>query len=299
MRCRTLLVLIAAVVALPGLPGRAQPPTRLAPALTDVTKIKRLIRQNTNNTEIVSFSDRGQHPVRVVRGKPPSSGASAGYGASAIIIGTMQQTMPLRIPLGEPAPVAVAATAPIGAFVQVVTFNNRVREGVTVLRGSVLSVPANRDPPALASGSDLDLFHMGNGADLDRVAFAVDGAESSHGTDPGMWRPDASGPQGPMQVSAAAASDSGGGDRFDLMQNRRLGRAYLSRLFERYGNWSDTVAAYNWGPGNMDAWIAQGRPAPEFPLEVARYRERVLRDGGIRGGPGSPLSRTDWRISIP
>src|SRR2546421_11955474 len=39
---------------------------------------------------------------------------------------------------------------------------------------------------------------------LDRVASAVDGAESSHGKDIAMWRPDLSGPQGPMQVSEAA-----------------------------------------------------------------------------------------------
>ena len=38
---------------------------------------------------------------------------------------------------------------------------------------------------------------------LDRVATAVDGAESSHGKDIAMWRPDPFGPQGPMQVGAA------------------------------------------------------------------------------------------------
>jgi hypothetical protein len=62
---------------------------------------------------------------------------------------------------------------------------------------------------------------------LDRVASAVDGAESSHGSDMAMWRPDPSGPQGPMQVSEAAATDVGGGDRFDALQNRAIGRAYL------------------------------------------------------------------------
>jgi hypothetical protein len=36
---------------------------------------------------------------------------------------------------------------------------------------------------------------------LDRVATAVGGAESSHGKDIAMWRPDLSGPRGPMQVS--------------------------------------------------------------------------------------------------
>jgi hypothetical protein len=61
---------------------------------------------------------------------------------------------------------------------------------------------------------------------LDRVALAVDGAESSHGADAKMWRPEVDGPQGLMQVSAAAAMDVGNGDRFDPGENRALGRAW-------------------------------------------------------------------------
>jgi soluble lytic murein transglycosylase-like protein len=79
-----------------------------------------------------------------------------------------------------------------------------------------------------------------------------------------------------MQVSAAAAFDVGGGDRFDLTQNRALGRAYLARMFRRYGNWADAVTAYNWGPGNVDAWIIGGRAPDKLPLGVERYRSRVL-----------------------
>jgi hypothetical protein len=113
-------------------------------------------------------------------------------------------------------------------------------------------------------------------AALDRVALAVDGVESSHGADPKMWRSDPAGPQGPMQVSAAAAIDVGNGDRFDPTENRLLGRAYLDRLYRRYANWADAVAAYNWGPGRMDAWIDDGRPIEKFPEVVALYRVRVL-----------------------
>src|SRR5216684_1514051 len=99
------------------------------------------------------------------------------------------------------------------------------------------------------------LLVPGGGAVLDRVAFAVDGAESSQGADPRMWRSEPNGPQGPMQVSADAAADAGGGDRFDDKENRTLGRAYLARMYRRYRCWPDAVAAYNWGPGRMDIWI--------------------------------------------
>ena len=111
---------------------------------------------------------------------------------------------------------------------------------------------------------------------LNRMASAVEDAESSHGTDPLMWRSDLSGPQGPMQISAAAAEDVGGGDRFDESMNRALGRAYLDQMHRRYGSWPDAVAAYNWGPGHMDAWISGGRPLDKFPQAVERYQIRVL-----------------------
>jgi hypothetical protein len=121
-------------------------------------------------------------------------------------------------------------------------------------------------------------------APLDRAASAVDGAESSHGQNVAMWRADPSGPQGPMQVTEAAATDVGGGDRFDLLQNRAIGRAYLQQLFSRYGNWPDAIAAYNWGMGNMDAWVKAGRPPDKFLIGVAVYQRRVLHESGLCSG---------------
>src|SRR6516164_2976781 len=118
-------------------------------------------------------------------------------------------------------------------------------------------------------------------APLDRLATAVDGAESSYGKDMAMWRPDPSGPQGPMQVSEAASTDVGGGDRFDLTQNRAIGRAYLAQLHGRYKNWPDAIAAYNWGTGKMDAWVKAGRPPGGFLVGVATYLRRVLRDSDL------------------
>ena len=132
---------------------------------------------------------------------------------------------------------------------------------------------------------------------LDRIAYAVDGAESSHGTDLTMWRSDPSGPQGPMQVSEAAAADVGGGDRFDSTENRALGRAYLVQLYRRYKNWPDAIAAYNWGMGNVDNWISAGRPSDKFVSSVAAYLRRVLHDSGMCDGSTamplrSPRART-------
>jgi hypothetical protein len=129
------------------------------------------------------------------------------------------------------------------------------------------------------------------GGILDRIAYGVDGAESSHGGDPGMWRPEPNGPQGPMQVSAAAAADVGGGDRFDDTENRALGRAYLAHMFRCYGSWPDAIAAYNWGPGHLDEWIGTGRLADKFPAAVERYRTRVLVTSGLPAAGGAANAR--------
>jgi hypothetical protein len=84
-----------------------------------------------------------------------------------------------------------------------------------------------------------------------------------------------------MQITEAAATDVGGGDRSDTDQNRAIGRAYLAQLYWRYKNWPDAIAAYNWGLGNLDAWVKAGRPADRFVNAVGIYLRRVLHDSGL------------------
>jgi len=158
------------------------------------------------------------------------------------------------------------------------------RRLLSVLFPSLVALAFSGAESTASGNGGMGALVPGGGAVLDRVAFAVDGAESSHGGDLRMWRSEPDGPQGPMQVSAAAAADSGGGDRFDDKENRTLGRAYLARMYRRYGSWSDAVAAYNWGPGRMDIWISGGRPVDQLPPAVARYRTRVLVASGLQLG---------------
>jgi Transglycosylase SLT domain len=286
MWCRGLLLMIALVAwSIVVDPTAGAQPLPTAKPHNVAALVKALIRKNSKNVEVVTFADRRLPPVKVVRGKreppPPTR-----HGMIETVTFSDKHKKPVRIIRGgtEVAILEIATAAPTpvqpsdGAKVEIVSFADPRERPVTVLRGSAATV-INIALFAAPRITSFDLFSAARGADLDRVAFAVDGAESSHGTDPAMWRLEFSGAQGPMQVSAAAAIDSGGGDRFDPAQNRLLGRAYLGRLYRRYGNWPDTIAAYNWGPGNMDAWINEGRPGAALPIEVERYRDRVLRNG--------------------
>jgi hypothetical protein len=251
----------------------------------------------TPSAETVFFADPRHAPVQVMRGPRPRQAVAAAR------------------PVAGPAPRRTAGPAlgraelPRGST-ETVSFGTGFAQRVTVVRGMTAApAPAARlaaltrvekisfaDPrlPAvtvmrgigLRDAFSADLFDPANGGELDRIAFAVDGVESRHGADLRMWRPEFAGPQGPMQVSAAAALDVGGGNRFDLRENRLLGRAYLAQMFRRYGNWPDALAAYNWGPGNLDLWIAGGRNREKLPGETARYISRVLRDAFISAAAG-------------
>jgi hypothetical protein len=140
---------------------------------------------------------------------------------------------------------------------------------VALTLGIEMTVTVLTPPPASGRGA------RSPQSDLDRIAVAVEGVESSGGRNPAMWQPKPSSPQGPMQVSLGAALDVGGGNRFDTAENRQLGRSYLALLFKRYGNWRDALIAYNWGPANLDRWTAVGRPVGGISAAIVTYLQRV------------------------
>ncbi len=284
-----LLAAVALVCSVGSAPA-ADPATGAGPgAAAKARPLPGLKPGATPSVETVHFADPRRAPVRVMRGpRNPASPLPAPGPASGSAPGpTMGRTEIVSFGAGVAGQVTVArgiTASPTGAAptgpgaptrVEKISFADPALPAVTVMRGLV-----SRDAFAV------DLFGPASGGELDRIAFAVDGVESRHGGDLRMWRPEPGGPQGPMQVSAAAALDVGGGDRFDLQQNRLLGRAYLAQMFRRYGNWSDALAAYNWGPGNVDLWIAGGRNLDRLPLETARYITRVLRDAFITAAVG-------------
>lgn len=56
---------------------------------------------------------------------------------------------------------------------------------------------------------------------------------------------------------------------FDPEVNLRLGTRYLAILRARYGDWTRALAAYNWGPGEIDRRLAVGEILPD------KYANRV------------------------
>lgn len=91
------------------------------------------------------------------------------------------------------------------------------------------------------------------------------------------------GASGLMQVMPDTARQPGFGvsplaweNRFDPQENKRFGTQYLGAMIDRYrGDVDAALAAYNWGPGNADRWVAGGKDPNALPAETRDYLTKI------------------------
>jgi soluble lytic murein transglycosylase-like protein len=86
-----------------------------------------------------------------------------------------------------------------------------------------------------------------------------------------------------------------GTDPFDVRANVLAGAAYLRAMFDRYGDLTSTLAAYNAGPRRVDGWRAGTR---SLPAETVAYVARIAPALGVASVPSSARTATalpDWR----
>ncbi len=86
------------------------------------------------------------------------------------------------------------------------------------------------------------------------------------------------GAQGLMQLMPGTAEDLGVEDVFDPAQNIEGGTKYLSWMLKRFdGDTSKALAAYNWGPANVDK-------GGSYPAETRNYLKKVTAFQGMYAG---------------
>lgn len=87
-----------------------------------------------------------------------------------------------------------------------------------------------------------------------------------------------------------------GGDAFDARANIHAGAAYLRMMWDRYGNVSAMLAAYNAGPGRADAWVARGNRLPgETVAYVARIAPAISSGDAVPNIAGVVAVPPSWR----
>jgi soluble lytic murein transglycosylase-like protein len=75
-----------------------------------------------------------------------------------------------------------------------------------------------------------------------------------------------------------------------------MGRAYLARLYRRYKNWPDAIAAYNWGASHVDNWIKTGRLTDKLSSALQPIRAEFFATAAS-ATPSSPGGRADhWDL---
>jgi len=107
-------------------------------------------------------------------------------------------------------------------------------------------------------------------------AIALGVAQTESGIS--QWLPNgnvvtsSAGALGVFQLMPATAAGLGV-DPTDLTGNITGGITYLKQLFDKYGDWSTALAAYNWGSGHVDSGSA-------IPGSVMGYVDKVLNAAG-------------------
>jgi len=141
------------------------------------------------------------------------------------------------------------------------------------------------------------------GAEPQILGGALDAAvmQEESGGDPNAVSP--AGAQGLMQIMPDTARDPGFGVQpmqdGSPQENMRVGHDYLQALLKRYGNPTLALAAYNGGPGRVDAALkASGGNVPaamrQLPRETQQYPGAVMSRMGYtppkatQGGANAP-----------
>jgi hypothetical protein len=90
------------------------------------------------------------------------------------------------------------------------------------------------------------------------------------------------GAEGIMQVMRGTQKDPGFGvaparDK-SPQELQRVGEDYFKAMMDKYQDTKLAAMAYNWGPGNVDKWLASGKKTP-VPQETRKYASHFAQGG--------------------
>lgn len=172
--------------------------------------------------------------------------------------------------------------------------------------GPTASATAGAPAPTTGGGAQvMDSAYQGAIGNFGSLRDAVEFHESRG--NPNAVSP--AGAVGRMQTMPATLQDPGFGvqparDQSDA-ERTRVGNEYLQAMLQKYGSPELALAAYNWGPGNVDRALqaSGGDPAAVLasaPQETQQYVQNVMASAGGQGGPVvGPQAAPGGAILIP
>jgi soluble lytic murein transglycosylase-like protein len=148
-------------------------------------------------------------------------------------------------------------------------------------------------PPAAsaAAGGQYTPPSLGSSPQRQEIDRIIQGAAARHGVDPHLVRAvvtaesdfnpkcvSSAGAKGLMQLMPDTAKDMGVSNPFDPAQNIEGGTRYLAMMLRRFdGDEKKALAAYNWGPSNVER-------GGSLPSETRTYLQKVSRYRGMYAG---------------
>lgn len=264
--------------------------TQTSPLLQNMLRDKpRLTTETVTDVTTSKFLNRLD--VALERGLLPSEASpeSVQQVAELLQLSTMRSSLELLSPqsdatggvtsLGQPQ-----STSGLSRAVSTLqAYMANLDESAALVRRTGSAEPSQEPGPVApeqVQQKNLRLSEPSRGANLEQV---IEKAANRYGVEAGLikavikaesnFNPRAvslAGAQGLMQLMPATARGLGITDAFDPEQNIMAGTRFLKQLLNRYdGDLDATLAAYNWGPGNVD------RRADQLPRETRDYLVKV------------------------
>jgi soluble lytic murein transglycosylase-like protein len=160
-------------------------------------------------------------------------------------------------------------------------------KGLAATQAGAQAAPA---PPATSAiaGGEYTPPALGSSPQRQEIDRIIQGAAARHGVDPHLVRAvvtaesdfnprcvSSAGAKGLMQLMPDTAKDLGVSNPFDPAQNIEGGTRYLAQMLKRFdGDEKKALAAYNWGPSNVER-------SGNLPSETRTYLQRVSRYRGM------------------
>lgn len=209
----------------------------------------------------------------------PQPGAPAGLGA------TPEAAQMPQMPMAEmPAPEMPMAEMPAAEMPEMGMPEEE--PSMDMAEGGLTTLPL---PDTMFDEPD-----NGGYADGGIVAFAGGGGMSNLYKDVEYWESGGNqgavskaGARGVMQLMPGTMKDPGFGvpsiaelrakGLSEEEANRLSGQKYLDAMYRRYGDQPTALAAYNWGPGNVDKWLEKGGDPKKLPAETKKYISNIMK----------------------